>query len=913
MKPSHKILSSLFAGMSIIAPPTSNRKWFSKYFKLLAVLTVMLIVGAQVALADPAPITFAGGDGSAEHPYEISNATQLQNFGRIYQDFPEDWRNTYKSKYYKLTANITLTGTNNYVPAGDPSNNSQFEGTFDGQGFYISGIHVNEARRYVGFVALNWGTIKNLTIKNSTFCSTYNDNPFYVGAIAAQGSNYNSILACVVDNCTIRGTNSQANSHVGGIVGIIGSHPTIQNCVVNNCTISSGANDAASSIGGIIGQSTNASDNNVIIQNCCVKGTTSINGEGSAEIGAIIGIRGDWANVNNLSENYYEWTVQKNSTSVPYNGTGWGIGYVSGETKDTEYAQIESVNSWAALKRAMSVGVTGDGVITLADNVTDPDKTSSSYLAVPQNKTVVLNLNGKTINRNLTTAIEYGCVIYNRGILTINGSGTITGGKNTGVGGGIYNYTATLTINGVSIVNNSAATYGGGIGCPTTTSTITINGGSITGNSAQNGGGITIIGSTVLNLGGGCIISDNSATEKGGGIYHDGILNIGGKVTVSDNSKGVNSNNIYLNSSHNLTINNSLDSDTRIGISVDSRRTFTSGLNNYGSATNFTSDDASYAVRLNNSGEACLKSVYTPSVSMEGWTYGDAAKTPSVSGYTNISYYTTFTYKADGASVFTTTKPTSAGTHTVKATIAESTNYIEGEATTTYTVSKASLTVSGTPTATAVYGTQVKDIPVSATALLGQTEVAGTWAFPSGNTTVPGVGSTTAYTATFTPTTGAGNYNALTTTITPTITQKAVTINGITASNKTYDGSTTATLNVSGATISNLISGDNVTLSSATGQFDDANVGTNKTVAISGLTLGGTSAGNYTIASSSQATTTANITPKPLTITGITASNKTYDGNTTATLAYTNAAFAGKVGSDDLSDREHTSELQSRE
>ena len=83
MKPSHKILSRLFAGMSKIAPPTSNRKWFSKYFKLLAVLTVMLIVGAQVALADPAPITFAGGDGSAEHPYEISNATQLQNFGRI--------------------------------------------------------------------------------------------------------------------------------------------------------------------------------------------------------------------------------------------------------------------------------------------------------------------------------------------------------------------------------------------------------------------------------------------------------------------------------------------------------------------------------------------------------------------------------------------------------------------------------------------------------------------------------------------------------------------------------------------------------------------------------------------------------------------------------------------------------------
>ena len=54
-----------------------------------------------------------------------------------------------------------------------------------------------------------------------------------------------------------------------------------------------------------------------------------------------------------------------------------------------------------------------------------------------------------------------------------------------------------------------------------------------------------------------------------------------------------------------------------------------------------------------------------------------------------------------------------------------------------------------------------------------------------------------------------------------------------------------------------------------------------KTVTISGLALTGADAGNYTLV---QPTTTADITIGTLTVTGITASNKVYDGTTVATL-----------------------------
>ena len=67
----------------------------------------------------------------------------------------------------------------------------------------------------------------------------------------------------------------------------------------------------------------------------------------------------------------------------------------------------------------------------------------------------------------------------------------------------------------------------------------------------------------------------------------------------------------------------------------------------------------------------------------------------------------------------------------------------------------------------------------------------------------------------------------------------------------------------------------------ATGAFADKTVGIGKTVQVSGLTISGRDAPNYTL---TQPTTTANITPVGLTVTGITANNKVYDDTTTATL-----------------------------
>ena len=86
------------------------------------------------------------------------------------------------------------------------------------------------------------------------------------------------------------------------------------------------------------------------------------------------------------------------------------------------------------------------------------------------------------------------------------------------------------------------------------------------------------------------------------------------------------------------------------------------------------------------------KADITPTVSLTGWTYGATANEPSITGNTGNGEVT-YSYKPEGTETFVETKPVVVGTHTVKATIAETTNYNGAEATNTFTISPATMTV----------------------------------------------------------------------------------------------------------------------------------------------------------------------------------------------------------------------------
>ena len=139
-----------------------------------------------------------------------------------------------------------------------------------------------------------------------------------------------------------------------------------------------------------------------------------------------------------------------------------------------------------------------------------------------------------------------------------------------------------------------------------------------------------------------------------------------------------------------------------------------------------------------------------------------------------------------------------------------------------------------------------------------------------------------------------GDFTSASDTKAYTIRQREVVVSGITAKGKVYDGTADAELDYSKAVFAGAVKGDSLTVS-AEGTFADSNAAKGKTVTITKPVLGGGSAGDYILADNGQQTsTTADISPKEITV-KITPNGGIYEGTITPATAVLN----GLVGEDD--------------
>ena len=123
-------------------------------------------------------------------------------------------------------------------------------------------------------------------------------------------------------------------------------------------------------------------------------------------------------------------------------------------------------------------------------------------------------------------------------------------------------------------------------------------------------------------------------------------------------------------------------------------------------------------------------------------------------------------------------------------------------------------------------------------------------------------------------------------TLTASITPRPLTVTA-TGVNKTYDGTTAATVTLSTADTVALadMGAGALSLGYTSAAFDSPTVGTNKTVNVSGISLGGTAAGNYTLQNTT-AMTTADITKAPLTVTATNQAIRVGQPDPTFTFTY---------------------------
>ena len=281
-----------------------------------------------------------------------------------------------------------------------------------------------------------------------------------------------------------------------------------------------------------------------------------------------------------------------------------------------------SVNAWLA---------TDGAVVTLPGDITAGD--GDSYLLVPSGVTATLDLNGHTINRNLTSyGWTEGSAIRVEGSLTINdsqGGGCITGGYGYAGGGVCVMQNASFTMNGGTISGNTASD-GGGV-YVYRDATCTLNGVTLSGNTTFSSGGVFVDYRSSCSMTD-VTITGNTASIDGGGVYAVGRTTVSGLCTITGNTKGGQNNNVY--AVYRLYIGGTLDPATRIGISVnrvyDQQQVITNGLNGKGSLDNFFCDVEGDQLSLNDDGEAVMTlppvkvEIYTSSPYLAGFRVTDA-------------------------------------------------------------------------------------------------------------------------------------------------------------------------------------------------------------------------------------------------------------------------------------------------
>ncbi len=193
----------------------------------------------QVSISEAATVSFAGGTGEPNNPYQIATAEQLIGAGAdanlcakcfvLTADIDLDPRLPGRRVFEKAVLNWTTTST--YAARGGTQvlvTDLPFAGRFDGNGHVIRNSHVNSTSGGGFFLSLGpQGNVCNLHLRDilvGSFDSTVSST--WVGGSVVfsgkSGSYSSGALAGnnegVVDNCSATGT-LFAPATVGGLVG----------------------------------------------------------------------------------------------------------------------------------------------------------------------------------------------------------------------------------------------------------------------------------------------------------------------------------------------------------------------------------------------------------------------------------------------------------------------------------------------------------------------------------------------------------------------------------------------------------------------------------------------------------------------------------------------------------------------
>lgn len=246
----------------------------------------------------------------------MADAFQLFWFAGLVNGTLTDGTEQNTSASAVLTADIELSGET-WTPIGSES--TPYTGTFDGQGYTISGMTIENAESYSGLFGNVTGTVRDFTVTGSITIIGDETVSRVGGAVGSLGAaSAGGTVSGVTSGVNI--TVSAGNDHIGGVVGSMpeNSSPTVESCVyTGNITVTV----EAGSVAGVVGYIRTGT-----IQNCANQGGISINTGGNGSVGGILG----YCNNGKIYiRNCY------NSGSIAAEGTA-NVGAIVGQNKSTQ-------------------------------------------------------------------------------------------------------------------------------------------------------------------------------------------------------------------------------------------------------------------------------------------------------------------------------------------------------------------------------------------------------------------------------------------------------------------------------------------------------------------------------------------------------------------------------------------------
>lgn len=243
-------------------------------------------------------------DQDANDCYLIKNPEDLKTSGNSFMITAKN-----STACYKLEADITLTGTNNWTPIAG------FAGSFDGQGHTISGF--NYSGTSTSDVAFIGSTSGNAVIKNLTIAGSFKGKDNVAAFVGSAGG-----ISITFENCVNKATVSGA-SDVGGLVGYAEVPVTVKNSGNEG-----GVTGSGNQIGGLIGQTTKT----LTIENSYNTGSVS-GPTTSGNKRAVGGLAGS-ADIANISYSYNSGNVSGRN-SDPIIAKSGGTNYAAEKTYTT--------------------------------------------------------------------------------------------------------------------------------------------------------------------------------------------------------------------------------------------------------------------------------------------------------------------------------------------------------------------------------------------------------------------------------------------------------------------------------------------------------------------------------------------------------------------------------------------------